>query len=219
MLEFLTGKTTDRKFRLLACACCRRIWHLLTDGPSRHAVEVAERYADGSANGHELSSARELASAAYSDGGDAFYGLRTDIQRPHSTAPHGAAIHVADPELWSIAHTLSSAAHGVFHNVQPFTEAEVLVAINPERVAQAVLIREIFGNPFCLVAVNPLWFTSTVLELARQMYERRDFYPMPILADALQDTGCDSDDILLHCRQPGEHVRGCWVVDLLQGKK
>jgi hypothetical protein len=56
------------------------------------------------------------------------------------------------------------------------------------------------------------------LSLARQMYESRDFSSMPILADALQDAGCDNDDILNHCRGPGPHVRGCWVVDLVLGK-
>ena len=64
----------------------------------------------------------------------------------------------------------------------------------------------------------PAWRTDTALSLARQMYESRDFSAMPILADALQDAGCDSDDILNHCRGPGPHVRGCWVVDLVLGK-
>jgi hypothetical protein len=73
-------------------------------------------------------------------------------------------------------------------------------------------------NPFRPVTLNPTWLTSTVLALAQQMYESRDFSPMPILADALQDVGCDNEDILNHCRQPGEHVRGCCCVDLLLGK-
>ena len=52
------------------------------------------------------------------------------------------------------------------------------------------------------------------------MYESRDFSAMPILADALQDAGCDSDDILSHCRDTSlPHVRGCWVVDLVLGKE
>jgi hypothetical protein len=51
------------------------------------------------------------------------------------------------------------------------------------------------------------------------MYESRDFGAMPILVDALQEAGCESEDILAHCRGPGPHVRGCWVVDLVLGKE
>ena len=63
------------------------------------------------------------------------------------------------------------------------------------------------------------WRTDTALLLAKQMYESRDFSAMPILADALQDAGCDNEDILSHCRGDGPHVRGCWVIDLLLGKE
>ena len=71
---------------------------------------------------------------------------------------------------------------------------------------------------------TPLGYGATVapsgdVTLARQMYESLDFGAMPILADALQDAGCDSADILNHCRGPGPHVRGCWVVDLVLGKE
>jgi hypothetical protein len=90
---------------------------------------------------------------------------------------------------------------------------------NKSEKAQCGLLREIFGNPFRPATVDPDWLTSTVVALARQMYEARDFSIMPILADALQDAGCDNDDILTHCRGDGPHVRGCWVVDLLLGKK
>jgi hypothetical protein len=81
------------------------------------------------------------------------------------------------------------------------------------------LIREIFGNPFRPITVNPSWLTSDVVVLATGIYQDLAFDRMPILADALQDAGCDNGDILNHCRQPGEHVRGCWVVDLLTGRK
>jgi hypothetical protein len=57
------------------------------------------------------------------------------------------------------------------------------------------------------------------VSLAKGMYESRDFSAMPILADALQDAGCDNPDILNHCRDESlTHVRGCWVVDLVLGK-
>jgi hypothetical protein len=87
-----------------------------------------------------------------------------------------------------------------------------------ERIAHCDILRDIFGNPFRPVTFSPQWRTDTALSLARQMYESREFSAMPILADALQDAGCDSDDILNHCRGPGAHVRGCWVVDLVLGK-
>ncbi|HEY1192447.1 MAG TPA: hypothetical protein VGE74_32790 [Gemmata sp.] len=87
-----------------------------------------------------------------------------------------------------------------------------------EELAQTELLRDIFGNPFRPVTFLPEWRTGTAVALALQVYESRDFSAMPILADALQDAGCDSADILDHCRGPGPHVRGCWVVDLVLGK-
>jgi hypothetical protein len=87
-----------------------------------------------------------------------------------------------------------------------------------EQLFSLALIRDIFGNPFRPVMFDPNWRTSTVATLARQMYESRDFSPMPVLADALQDAGCDHPDILAHCRGAGPHARGCWVVDGVLGK-
>jgi hypothetical protein len=88
-----------------------------------------------------------------------------------------------------------------------------------ERSYQADLVRDIFGNPFRPIAFSPEWRTDTALALAKQMYDSRVFSAMPILADALQDAGCDNDDILNHCRSEGLHVRGCWVVDLVLDKE
>jgi len=83
---------------------------------------------------------------------------------------------------------------------------------------EADCIRDVFGNPFRSITIEPSWLTSTVVVLAGSIYDERAFDQMPILADALQDAGCDNENILNHCRQPGGHVRGCWVVDLLLGK-
>ena len=66
---------------------------------------------------------------------------------------------------------------------------------------------------------DPRWRTSNVTALAQAIYDDRAFDRLPILADALEDAGCTDADILNHCRQPGEHVRGCWVVDLVLGKE
>jgi hypothetical protein len=82
------------------------------------------------------------------------------------------------------------------------------------------LVRECFGNPFRPVTFPPEWRTDTAVALARQMYEAREFSAMPILADALQDAGCDNADVLNHCRDASlNHVRGCWVVDLVLDKE
>jgi hypothetical protein len=101
----------------------------------------------------------------------------------------------------------------------PVVRHEFVYLLSQEHVAMMCTpIRDIFGNPFRPAAFSPSWRTSTAVTLAQQMYESRDFGAMPILADALQDAGCDSDDVLNHCRGPGPHVRGCWVVDLVLGK-
>lgn len=74
-------------------------------------------------------------------------------------------------------------------------------------------------NPLAPVAFAHDWRTDTVVALARELFESRDFSAMPILADALQDAGCDNDVILDHCRGPGPHVRGCWAIDLVLGRQ
>jgi hypothetical protein len=86
-------------------------------------------------------------------------------------------------------------------------------------LVQPPLFREIFGNPFRPVVLDSSWLTSDVVALARGIYEERAFDRMPILGDALQDAGCENDDILAHCRGEGPHVRGCWVVDLVLGRE
>jgi hypothetical protein len=78
--------------------------------------------------------------------------------------------------------------------------------------------RDTCRDPSRLVTFSLSWRTDTALALARQMHESSDFSAMPILADALQDAGCENADILDHCRGLGPHVRGCWVVDLVLGK-
>jgi hypothetical protein len=84
----------------------------------------------------------------------------------------------------------------------------------------AELLRETVGNPFRPVAFAPFWRTDTAVVLARQMHEACDFSAMPILADALEDAGCENPDILAHCRDPERvHAHGCWVVALVLGKE
>ncbi|AMV22943.1 hypothetical protein VT84_00935 [Gemmata sp. SH-PL17] len=76
----------------------------------------------------------------------------------------------------------------------------------------------ILDNPFRPVAFDPAWRTSDVVALAQGIYADRAFDRMPILADALQEAGCDNTDVLTHCRADTVHARGCWVVDGVLGK-
>ncbi len=83
----------------------------------------------------------------------------------------------------------------------------------------ADILREIFGNPFHPVSLDPAWLTGTAIALATGIYDDHAFDRLPILADALQEAGCNSDDLLNHLRGPGPHVRGCWALDLVLGKE
>jgi hypothetical protein len=100
-----------------------------------------------------------------------------------------------------------------------YDTSDSLILDEPQWSALCDLFRDIFGSPFRPVKFTREWRTDTAVSLATQMYESRDFSAMPILADALQDAGCDNDDVLDHCRDPhAVHVRGCWVVDLVLDK-
>jgi hypothetical protein len=90
------------------------------------------------------------------------------------------------------------------------------------------LLHDVFGNPWQHSVVDPSWLTwnaGTVAKLATGIYEERsprdgtfNNERLAVLADALEEAGCHDADILTHCRGPGPHVRGCWVVDLILGK-
>jgi len=194
MLGFLQEKASERKLRLVAVACCRRIWHRLKDRRCRKVVEVAEQFADGLATLQELEAAAELAVL-----------FTQDVKRDEDMGPTSAAYFVTSPlgDITGLRRVPSAASRSVGA---------------AESIAQCHLCRDIFGNPFRPITLNPAWHTSTVSTLATCIYEEKAFDRMPILADALQDAGCDNEDILNHCRQAGEHVRGCWCVDLLLGK-
>jgi hypothetical protein len=190
MLRFLRGKASDRKLRLFACGCCRQLWDRLADERSRRAVEAAERYADGEIPFDECLRAADEAGAA-------------DDERGRRQNPFWAA-QIAAGFTRAI-----DAARQVLPN-------------SCGRELQAALLRDLFGNPFRPVAVDPAWLTwngGTVPRLAQAIYDERCFDRLPILADALEDAGCHDLAILTHCRGPGPHVRGCWVVDALLGKK
>jgi hypothetical protein len=211
MLRHLGCKAGDRKRRLFACGCCRRAWRLLGDPRIRTALETAERYADKAATETELENANDCAEVVY----------RSRNQTPGG---HAAAHAVVSTTAGSIdpLHTALLAAQAI---VNPRNTAEPSKAerasFEDERAAQTCVLRDIVGNPFHPVAVEASWLRwhdGTIPKLAQAMYDCRVFDRTTTLADALEKAGCAQFDILEHCRSGNEHVRGCWVVDLVLGK-
>jgi hypothetical protein len=211
--RFLHGNTSERQrnLRLFNCACCRRIWHLLTDERSRKAVEIAERYADGLASDDEADNAMREADQAWRD-------FERDNPDRHEYADRAAncgrwAAYYTDFPEWGSREARLAV---VWEKVQQGIDHRVANA--DEQAQQCVVLRDIFGNPFRRVAVDPSWLTPSVVGMVRTVYDDRAFDRMPQLADALERAGCTNADLLSHCRQLGEHVRGCWLIDLLNKK-
>lgn len=197
MFDWLAGWSPtpgERKRRLLLAGCARQVWGQIPPGHMRDAVETAERCADGAATAGEL---REV------------------HRRYFDVAARGELRTHADPHLLFLSYA-ASAADRVIARPHVSTHWGGLAKFTGQ--ALPGLIRDVFGNPFRPVTPDPRWRTAAVLSLATTMYESRDLAPMPVLADALEEDGCDNADILAHCRSTGPHVRGCWVVDLILGK-
>lgn len=129
----------------------------------------------------------------------------------------------ARPGGWQLSHTLGPDDR-VGQNLNKmvwFAEQEFEARNENPQIAHVQLraiLHEVVGNPFHPVAFDPAWRTDAVVGLARTIYECRAFDWLPVLADALEDAGCADAAVLAHCRGPGPHVRGCWVVDLVLGK-
>jgi hypothetical protein len=216
MLEFLQGKVSDRKLRLFGCACCRQVWSLLSDKYSRKALTTVERYADAEVSGEKLGfawgDARRAAQVAH----------RQERQTADATA------------MWAVALLCEAdigrglAAVGLAARCKAYPNETLRLA--DAQWEQLFLLRDIFGNPFrpsppfSPAVLN--WNDGTVRRIAETLYEDRrmpegtlDTARLAILADALLDAGCDNDDLIQHCREPGPHVRGCWALDLALNKE
>src|SRR5205823_15121166 len=92
-----------------------------------------------------------------------------------------------------------------------------------EWAVQVAMLRDLFGNALRPApAVDPSWLAwngGAIPKLAKVIYDEGRFGDLPILADALEEAGCTSADVLGHLRGPGPHARGCWPLDLLLGKQ
>jgi hypothetical protein len=198
MLLHLRGGASDRKLRLFTAACCRRVADFCNDEGLLSLVEVAERYADG---GGPCQPDRA--------------GLERLPVRGRSRLMVTLATTLNPGAAWAGAWQVDAAAWQAVAAAGGDRDAE--------REAQAALLQELFGNPFKLrPTIDPSWLRwndGVVPRLARSIYDERRFDDLPILHDALLDAGCDEQALLDHCRSPGPHARGCWVVDLLLDKE
>ena len=221
MLKDWPWAVSERKARLFACACCRRIWSLLPAPESRRAVEVSEKLADGRARDGSRAKAHDAATQvarrvrAYAEASaEAVSGRLLRSYRKTAAVMEWAsrtAYYAHEAAYTGAYHAAGTADRAAFDSGNRTKDAE--------RAAQAALVRDIFSNPYRPVVLDSSWLTTDVLLLARSIYEEKAFDRMPILADALQDAGCTNDAVPNHCRDAKQvHVRGCWVVDLLLGK-
>jgi hypothetical protein len=229
MLARLRDQVSDRKLRLFAVACCRRIEALLAP-ESRLALLVAEELADGQVflapesrqgSNQQRKAARGAAMAAGRPGGGA--AKEAVMWALAESAPEAAvqaaecALHAAAYDAWRRAGAVPYPSWvenrlSIYHAFLPVAKRE-----------QGALLRDVFGSPFRPPpAIDPAWLAwkdGTVARLAKAMYEKRDFDHLPILADALEEAGCADAELLRHCRTPALHARGCWAVDAVLARK
>lgn len=205
MLRSLRGKTSDRKLRLFACACCRRIGHFLEHPEIPILIEFVERIAERTATAQEVYDAIHDSGVIWQNVAY-LKNAETDAAAAFCSAADDRATAT------SAAKSVSrKATHALSHEGKQTTEEG----------SQCQLLRDIFGYPFRPVRLDPSWLAwsdGIIVRLAHAIYDERAFDRLPILADALEEAGCTDAYILNHCRQPGEHVRGCWVIDLINGK-
>ena len=173
MLVFLGGKTSNRKFRLFACACCRRIRPLIRDKRSWQAVEIAEEYADGLADRHRLDEAA---------------GGAREAKRQFMMPLHDLASRAANAAQDATRNSARSAAFNCMAQTSRAMNSQDTNHCNEAEIQrQVLLLRCIVGNPFRPTTLEPSWLNwsdGTVLKLAQAIYDLRDYDCLPILADA-----------------------------------
>jgi hypothetical protein len=198
MLNQLSGTVSSRKARLLKVATARLRWEEFAHTVLRETVELAESFADGNTS-----------EAVFGELRGRVYGYFDDnhpLRRLPMPPLHLLSLALATGYNEQMNSQLAGGANWM-------SSVQLLSAELPP------ILRCIFGNPFRPVAFAPEWRTETAVALAAGIYDERAFDRLPILADALEEAGCDHPDVLRHCRGPGPHARGCWVVDGVLGKQ
>lgn len=195
-----------RRLILFACACGRMVWDILPTNLC-NAIEIRERFAEGRASEVDLraSEVPPIVGAVT---------VKQHVTDAATTHPAFASLGAAKALA---THAAGQSPPG--HPINRQWQAAWNRVYNSARATQAAILRDIFPPPGYTARLNPDCRTSTVLAIARQMDYFGDYSATPILADALQDAGCDDEMVLQSCRVPGNvHVRGNWVVDLVLGR-
>ena len=218
-------KCSNRKIALFVLSVCQRVQHSPINEPTLQGIALLQRFSEGEIPLSELVRSLEvICQDEVRTSGPYFPFSSKRVGEPQ--AAHWIAIKTAIVTAWTVAESAIKRDDangyermGLKWRSHERTESEWREAYRLEELCQTALLRDIVGNPFRPVAFDAAWRTDTAVSLAKGMYESRDFGAVPILADALQDAGCTSDDVLNHCRDAKQvHVRGCWVVDLVLGK-
>lgn len=212
MLALRPVRTRKRKLRLFAVGCCRQLGKWVRDPALWDALAACERYADGQLK--ESGLARWVAAANRARA--AVQGESRRRQRASRDAAHHAIFYTV--HNLRCGYTAADATSNVpLHAVDAHSGfgRQELARL---RAAFPPLLRCVIGNPLRPVRVDKRWRSEAAVALAAGVYADRAFDRLPILADALEEAGCDDADVLSHCRGDGPHCRGCWVVDGVLGK-
>ena len=210
-------RVSARKLHLFTAACVRRLLDSPYLGEHGWVVEALEQHADAKSALKEIRSVavalREVRLLCTEVMGGMYWQASIDYPEEPATDPWRVAWGTAEATLIAAGRCVRVAT-GLLDD-RPEQEH-----FSAEERTQCDLVRCIFGNPFRPTVFDPSWQTSDVTAISRGMYESRDFSAMAILADALQDAGCDDTTVLDHCRNTSHaHTRGCWVVDSILGKE
>jgi hypothetical protein len=202
MIRTLADVRSTRKWHCFSIACVHLIWDHVPDN-LREVIDITERYIQRKASNKERSEARS--------------------RRPPAPVPDEVEWAV----YWAAAAPtdINSSARGSVPN----SVRQILRVppggqpghANPDLLL-CDLLREIFPNPERTPRIEPAWLRwsdGAARRVAEMIDDEGDYARLPVLADALEEAGCADELLLAHLRGPGPHVRGCFAVDLVLGRK
>jgi hypothetical protein len=203
MLESILPRASSRKLILFATECCRRHWSWLEDQRHREVVEAAERLADGLATDSEFDEAMQ------------------PIVDLWAKLPPAEVWHASQFATAAVRH-LGTPGGAFFAANYLARGLRDLAATRAEETVQCGMIRDLIGQPFQPICFSSAWLAHDApraIQLARSIYDERRFGDVPLLAEVLEESGCNVKVAIEHCKGPDPHFRGCWVVDALLQKE